>query len=883
MKLPGPLTLALSAAAALSGCSSPSEAPPTAVSDAPARLEPAATGLYAGAAEANLDLPVGVPLGSYTGRLELTHAAPDERSSAYTTEFEPSFGIQTRIPVKVIWLQNNGQNVVLVKIDLGYAFDGMLFDIQNAIAEATGVDVIDKVVVATSHSHSSYGDYSHDAALYLGSDQLNTEILQRLVARVTDTAQNALFNLAPAAIGVGFDPSFDPIGVDQIFRDRRNENDDLPGVNGEIMGHGYKDPRLTLVRIDRSQGTSTPDDDEPIALIHAFGIHGTIMGESNMLTSVEGTGHIDLKVQEAFDQEVVVMHLQGAAGDQSPAGRQDGFARMEYLGEIAAPKILSLWNQTRTRSGDVPIELLTRSIEQDRDAMRITRQGTTNYYYTPFTPVYQGDDVVYNADGTVASPIDEFNTENGAALCSDDESYAIVGQLWGWETDVAPYFTCGNVEEIIALMDSDRFEFDLSWATAPLQSAQTTVISALKIGAVPIVSTDGSSDDDQVVMGFFPGEPVSLYSDVFRKELEEVNGYHYGVTIGYAQDHEGYLLTLEDWLAGGYEPQINQWGPIQGEFILEQLVELAGQFGTNDPTVPTSAVPHPVYEYFPLQPVVPDVTRNAGKVPARVPRYVYTFDGIQPTKAQPDAEVLRVSGLATYLWEGGDPGVDLPQVTLERETSPGSGAYETMRHHSGRPWSDTGPEILLTYTPSPLTYETAQRHYWLATFQAVSHEPNLGYSAGLPSGNYRFKVEGRARLEDGGSYPWPTQAYTVTSTPFKVVPQQGLVVTATAAPGGAVSLTAAYPAAERGFRLLSLNAENERSTNPLNAGGNTSAVARIEISSSSGQILWQNNAISLSTQQGFSSATLTTGLSSGLYTVKVTDVHGNSGLTTLSF
>ena len=45
--------------------------------------------------------------------------------------------------------------------------------------------------------------------------------------------------------------------------------------------------------------------------------------------------------------------------------------------------------------------------------------------------------------------------------------------------------------------------------------------------------------------------------------------------VGYAQDHEGYLLTVEDWLSGGYEPSINIWGPLQGEYMMEQALKLA--------------------------------------------------------------------------------------------------------------------------------------------------------------------------------------------------------------------------------------------------------------------------------------------------------------------
>lgn len=834
----------------------------------------AATGLHAGAAEASADLPIGVPLAAYTSRLHYSMLGVDRRTSAYTTEFSPSAGSQSRIPIKVIWLQNNGQNVVFVKVDIGYAFDGVLFQMEDDISAATGIDVHDKVIFSTSHSHSSYGCFSHDPALYLGSDQFNTEIFTRLSSQIADVAQAALAGLAPASIGVGFDPEFDPVNVDKIFRDRRGENDDLVGVDGEILGR-HKDPRLTLVRIDKSNGTTDTSDDTPLALIHSFGMHGTIMGGDNMLTSVESTGHVDLKVQERFNRPVVVMHLQGAAGDQSPAGIQDNFARMESLGEIAAPKIISLHTATRTRTGDVSLELLTRSIHQNRDEMRIRRQGTTDYYYTPYTDRYKGDDIVYDANGKVISPIDEFNTEFGAALCTDDESMKYVGKLFGWGSNVAPYYTCGNVDEIINLMDLPIFNFDLGWVDMPMLSSQSTVISALQLKDVPITSTDGTNTQDSVVFGIFPGEPVSLYSDVFRDEVGKVHGYKYVVTIGYSQDHEGYLLTLEDWLAGGYEPEINVWGPIQGEYVLEQVVDLVGQFGINNPNIPSSSKPDTQYEYFPLEPAEPDYVTDAGTVPNRVPSYLYTWDGVMPLTVQPELQVPRVTGLATFVWKGGDSIIDNPSITLERETS--TGAWQTVVHPSGRPWSEAGYQILLTYTPDPLDHTQQQTHYWMASFQTVTDEPSLDYSAGMALGRYRFRVVGKTVAQDPGTFPWNTDAYVLYSNPFEVVAQTGLTVSATYA-SGKVSISAAYPANERGFRLISMNADNERSTNPLNKGNRSSVQASVAIYDSSNVLQWQAQNVTFTTQQGASLATVTPAtLPAGTYSLVVTDVFGNLG------
>lgn len=889
-----PALLPLAALAALAGCTGNSDsnqsnpsgealsmqsAQTRLASDvAPHAVSPQAVGLRAGAAEATADLPIGTPLAAYTSRLRYSGLATDRRTTPYTTEFSPSSGAQTRIPIKVIWLENNGEHAVFVKVDTGYSFDGLTFGIEDAISSATGIDVHDKVLFSTSHSHSSYGCFSHDVSLYLGSDQFNTEIYTRLLNQIAAAALSARTGMADAAIGIGFDPNFDPVSENRIFRDRRDENDVLVGVDGQVLGK-HKDPRLTLIRIDKTQGTSDPADDKPLALVHHFGMHGTIMGGDNPLTSVESTGHVDLKLQEKFQSKVVVMHLQGAAGDQSPAGIQNDFARMESLGEQAAPKIMSLYNATRTRSGDVPLEMLTRSIRQDRDEMSITRGGTVNYTYTPFTDRYKGDDIVYNTDGTVASPIDEFNSENGAALCTDDPSMKIVGKLWGWNTNAAPYYTCGNVEEIVDIMQLNFFNFDLDWVTAPLVTATTTVISALKFSNVPVYSTTSGSTTDSVVFGIFPGEPVSLFSDTFRQTVTDRYGYANVVTIGYSQDHEGYLLTLEDWLAGGYEPEINQWGPIQGEYILEQTVELVSQFGIDNPAVPATSTQDNDYSdlYFPLNPATPDYVTNAGTVPSRVPAYVYAWDGVAPRTAQPDAKVQRLTGIASFLWVGGDAIVDYPSVAIQRESPVGSGQYVDVLHPSGRPWSDVGYEVMVTYTPDPLDWESLNTHYWYATFQAVQDEPSLEYSAGLALGKYRFKVLGKTTASSGGSFPFQTTAYSLYSDPFEITANTELKVAGTYA-SGTLSITASYPEATRGFRLISMSAENARAVQPLNRGSRSSVQGSVAVYDANNLLIWQAGTVTFTTQTGYSGASVSPGvLASGIYSVVITDVFGNLG------
>ena len=58
---------------------------------------------------------------------------------------------------------------------------------------------------------------------------------------------------------------------------------------------------------------------------------------------------------------------------------------------------------------------------------------------------------------------------------------------------------------------------------------------------------------------FVPGEICTLFGYRAEAYIRDL-GYDAGIIVGFANDHEGYFMTIiEDWLAGGYEPGINIW------------------------------------------------------------------------------------------------------------------------------------------------------------------------------------------------------------------------------------------------------------------------------------------------------------------------------------
>ena len=103
--------------------------------------------------------------------------------------------------------------------------------------------------------------------LKLGAGQLRQLVYDRFLGAFEGAARDALAARRPAKIGFFYDGNFDP--TDQINRDRRGDNDQLP--DGD-----KKDNQFFLIRVD---GT----DNAPIAAIPIFGEHGTLNDDDNPL------------------------------------------------------------------------------------------------------------------------------------------------------------------------------------------------------------------------------------------------------------------------------------------------------------------------------------------------------------------------------------------------------------------------------------------------------------------------------------------------------------------------------------------------------------------------------------------------------------------------
>ncbi|MEQ1502736.1 MAG: neutral/alkaline non-lysosomal ceramidase N-terminal domain-containing protein [Myxococcota bacterium] len=810
-----------------------------------------------GAAEGYLDLPVGTPLAGYTARCSClgSFGKVDDRASPYATAFIESTGVQTYPTVKVIWLQNGDDNLVITKTDSVYSYDALVAEVTRRLEAETGEVLAGRVIHTANHSHASWGTFDEGIGWYLGSDKFNRENFERMVDRIVSVAVEAYGVREPAKIGVGWATDWDP--ADEVYRDRRHENDALApwGADGpQSLG---KDPHLGIVRFDTLA-------DEPLAVLVNFGMHGTLSGEDDPLASSDSGGHVETGLEETFgDRKVVTMFTQGAGGDSSPAGQQDGYAAFESVGAIAASKIRAVYDTVTTSADPIRMETASRAIPKSPGSIRVTRDGAVDWSYTPYDPDpnYWPDNLVYGADGQILSPIDEFNTQTGAVFCGSGDIDFPIG---GLRVGVFPYDQCLQLDLLSTLIGVFFSEPDIQ---LPLPETLRASATVSRIGPFPTRLADGTSRTEDWFVGFFPGEPVFSYAEQWRRRTHDELGVDDAMIVGYAQDHEGYLLIPEDWLMGGYEPDIGVFGPLEGEFIMEGVLKL-GEDTLLTPDVRED--PDPLHLYgattypdVPLSTARPDATPDAGERITDVRPYLWTpFLGSEansPTAAEltVPAQVPRVQGMIQLAWEGGDPGVDAPEVVLERQDGDQWVAVTTP---AGRRIDEGRHDILLAETPTPLyPSDAVQTHQWWAGWQAVGHWQDR---AGMPLGTYRLRVTGHRYGGSAATWPWDGVPYELATEPFEVVPA-AITVTVDDAVG---ALFASLPAPPHGFRLIALGGD-ESGDNPI------PGPVTVEIETATG-----TTSDTVDPALSDTRSSLPVAVPADWVSVRVTDAYGNVGV-----
>jgi neutral ceramidase len=708
----------------------------------PTKPPNAPSAVLAGFGSAVLAMPIGAPLGGYGDRHPVLGGTPaDKRASRFSTGFVPSVGMHDAPRADAIAIEAGGERLVIVRADLPLSTENSLFQLEDAVAPDGSMR--GRILLAVSHSHAAWAGWQPSLALMPGIDRPRKDLADRIVGSMASAVKAALASMEPAKIGVAVDAAFDP--EDTVTSDRRGENDDVLGPDGNTAGKD-KDPIVWAMRIDRADGS-------PMAAFLNLAVHGTIGEGSNPLVSTDIPGAIARSL--SADLGYPVLHLQGAAGDITPRDIQSrkackGEARcldmpgMEVVGARAAALVRPLVEGIKTGE-EAALEVVTRTFQEGRD-YRVRRPDGTELWYAPAD--VEPDGVIFDASGKIATPIDEFTTVTGAGLCGDAEA----GSFAALPFAAGVYSSCVDLERGAGIIFS-LFQVPATMDMPPCDTVRSTATA---------VRLSGTPSGDWLI-ATIPGEPTAPYTAYLRSRSPA--GPDRTLVIGYAGDHAGYILTAEDWLAGGYEPSINLWGPLEGEVILDGILEAAAIAWTpeiEDPAAGTSRFVE--WEYLPADPITPIVTTDHGSPATNASVWWPDTDVAEPTV--PAMTVARAVSAARFAWFGGDPAVDMPEVFIERETAPGM--FEPLVDARGRSASSRDGAVVLTYTPEPLDAAAPEHHVFAAVWQPVppdpfSHaEPARPFS--LPLGRYRFRAVGVA-VGKGGE-----EGYSIASEPFEVLP-----------------------------------------------------------------------------------------------------------------
>ncbi|MDX6687901.1 MAG: neutral ceramidase [Baekduia sp.] len=655
--------------------------------------EPPPAALRAGAGQADITPPqTGYYLGGWTRADRLAR------------------GQSTRLFANALVLERDGRKIALVAAELFAIPGGLQEDVAREVADL-GYDPA-SVVLAASHTHSGPGGFANNPTYNFAAPSLQTvtdpmtflafvqpkpadrQLYTFLVHQIALAVRRADTNLQPAALGWGHT---DLTGLTQNRSIEAHLADHgihvpvgkgTPQMDPDGVNHTI-DPSVDVLRVDQLVPGPSGVRQVPIGAWSNFADHGTVVHAETQAYS--GDHHASAwrrfaeRVRQAAQlpaaSPVVNVYPNSDEGDQTAGIVHVGIAAADAVGSAEADAMFRAWQDAgRSLSTTPALDLRwTRTCFCGRDTAS-GRVATSGKEGVPFVtgseegrgPLY---DITHVSFEGLTSPIPD--PEQG------DKVVAPVGD----PPPAVPF--------------------------AVLRVADHALV------AVPGEPTKqvGSRIKDAVLAAMAPA------------------GVTRAVVIGLAYDYVQYITTPEEYGTQSYEGASSLYGPNEGTFVQEQLVDLARRLADGRP----APAPYPLDTSYGVHPDGPPY-------PAGADHGTIT--------AEPASSYQRL-GHATLRWQGGPSGhdrpVDAPFVLAERQVG---GRWETAD-------TDLGLDML-----------------WHADDQG-RYDATWEVPLDVPAGTYRLVVA--------------ATGYRLESQPFAVRPLTTLAAQQTPAGPGRVGVHLTYP------------------------------------------------------------------------------------------
>jgi hypothetical protein len=211
---------------------------------------------------------------------------------------KPAEGIHDTIYGKALVMDYGGQKSALITVDM--------CSIPVCVTEETlakaGIDglSLERVMVSASHSHAGLEGFALDRRNVAGNPNIgifSEPMLNFVTDRLAKALREANAALQPVTAGAGAVA--------------------LPGMNRNRRGDPFVDEQMTVLRLDKLDGS-------PYVILVNYTAHGTIMTEHEMLISGGWSGNMQRTVEALMGEGVTCMYTNGAEGDISPQGARGG-------------------------------------------------------------------------------------------------------------------------------------------------------------------------------------------------------------------------------------------------------------------------------------------------------------------------------------------------------------------------------------------------------------------------------------------------------------------------------------------------------------------------------------------------------------------------------
>jgi hypothetical protein len=399
---------------------------------------------------------------------------------------------------------------------------------------------------------------------------------------------------------------------------------------------------------------------ELAGLLMTVPIHGTVLSISQLTLSSDVSGAIEYVVEDQFDQPVSVMMMNNWGADMSPGNpsvmTQDGAEQPNGYDRME-------------KIGVTVADEVVRALEQ------------TEWMDSP--TVWSRTGRVRIDRESIGYDEETFLYEYGGVYCGS-----------GLEAD------CETVTDFYGEFDDVCVPFSEEFG-APKQ----TLFTVGQVGDLHYMT--------------FPGEPGTLLIESITDSLRQAPDVDALMVIGYGQDYIGYSLLEDDWWQGGYEASGGLWGPRQGAYLADRVVDFFDH-------ATSSWLP-----FFGPSPLAPfDATSFDPYLAIDALELGSVLEPVQP--------VLGVMDTVVFTVAGSDPWLGTPVATLESADS------GTVLRPNGEPLTSDGLGFYVDLMPVPGYSEapdaTERRFQWQFSMpvrhQVIGALPEL-----IEGESYRLRVE----------------------------------------------------------------------------------------------------------------------------------------------